>query len=90
MSVFGLNILAPFIFVGVLAQGNIGLASQLPTKVAATTKQENFDSQLVEGQVYRPDLSVITGDNGQDSFGVLRLRNDFDDHIRNEEGKEIK
>lgn len=48
------------------------------------SKQENFDAQLVEGQVYRPDLSVVTGDTSLGGFGALRLRNDFVDHVASE------
>ncbi len=40
----------------------------------------NFDSQVVEGEVYRPDYSVVTGDAPGEGWGVLRLRPDFDDH----------
>ncbi len=43
-------------------------------------KQESFDAQVVEGQVYRPDLSVVTGDTSLGGFGMLKLRNDFVDH----------
>jgi hypothetical protein len=51
------------------------------TKYSKAKKQENFDAQLVEGQVYRPDLSVVTGDTSLGGFGTLKLRNDFVDHV---------
>lgn len=44
------------------------------------TKNHNFDSQVVEGEVYRPDYSVVTGEAPGEGWGVLRLRPDFDDH----------
>lgn len=47
-----------------------------------TSTSESFDSQLVEGQIYRPDLSVVTGDTEADSFGVVRLRKNFEDHAK--------
>ena len=59
-------------------------------KIKAPTKAENFDSQLVEGQVYRPDLSVVTGDTDSNSFGVIRLRANFNDHSKLEKGEAIK
>lgn len=43
-------------------------------------RNHNFDSQTVEGEVYRPDYSVVTGDAPGEGWGVLRLRPDFDDH----------
>ena len=53
-------------------------------------QKEDFDSQVVEGQIYRPELSVVTGDNEGNSFGLLRLRHDFEDHIKNEKGEIIQ
>ncbi len=44
------------------------------------TRSHNFDSQVVEGEVYRPDYSVVTGEAPGEGWGVLRLRADFDDH----------
>ncbi len=54
------------------------------------SQKEDFDSQVVEGQIYRPELSVVTGDNTGNSLGLLRLRNDFEDHIKNEKGEIIQ
>lgn len=45
-----------------------------------STKSHAFDSQVVEGEVYRPDYSVVTGEAPGEGWGVLRLRPDFDDH----------
>ncbi len=59
-------------------------------RVKAPTKTEDFDSQLVEGQVYRPDLSVVTGDTDNHGFGVLRLRKNFKDHAKNDHGELIE
>lgn len=53
-------------------------------------KNHNFDSQVVEGQIYRPDLSVVTGDTDMSNMGVLRLRYNFADHLSLEVGEEIK
>lgn len=44
------------------------------------TKNHSFDSQVVEGEVYRPDYSVVTGEAPGEGWGVLRLRPNFEDH----------
>ena len=43
-------------------------------------KKMSFDSQVVEGEVYRPDYSVVTGEAPGEGWGVLRLRSSFRDH----------
>jgi hypothetical protein len=65
-------------------------AAKDTVKVKGPSKAENFDSQLVEGQIYRPDLSVVTGDTDSNSFGVIRMRANFDDHAKNDKGEVIK
>lgn len=50
----------------------------------------NFDSQLVEGQIYRPDLSVITGDTSLGGLSVLRLRTDLRDLVGQQSGGAVK
>lgn len=54
-------------------------AATKPAK-ATQNRSHSFDSQVVEGEVYRPDYSVVTGDAPGEGWGVLRLRADFDDH----------
>lgn len=59
-------------------------AATPPAKAKVDPKKNrahNFDSQVVEGEVYRPDYSVVTGDAPGEGWGVLRLRPDFDDHF---------
>ncbi len=46
----------------------------------AANKNMNFDSQVVEGEVYRPDYSVVTGESPGEGWGILRLRPNFRDH----------
>jgi hypothetical protein len=43
-------------------------------------KNFSFDDQLVEGEVYRPDYSVVTGEAPGEGWGVLRMRPTFADH----------
>lgn len=49
-----------------------------------------FESLLIQGQVQRPDLSVITGNGQEDSDGLLRLREDFTDLMAMDHGEEIQ
>jgi hypothetical protein len=51
-------------------------------KPASKTKKMDFDKQLVEGEVYRPDYSVVTGEAPGEGWGVLRLRRSFQDHAK--------
>lgn len=49
-----------------------------------------FESLLIQGQVQRPDLSVITGNGEEDSDGLLRLREDFTDLMAMDHGENIQ
>ncbi len=53
-------------------------------------KNIQFESLLIQGQVQRPDISIVTGDAGNDLDGLLRLRNDFIDLMAMDAGEEIK
>lgn len=64
------------------------VAATAPTKKDAkkdeadpkVKRQLSFDSsQLVEGEIYRPDYAVVTGENPGEGWGVLRLRKSFSD-----------
>lgn len=48
----------------------------------------NFDSQVVEGEVYRPDYSVVTGEAPGEGWGVLRLRPNFKDHAQTDKAEQ--
>lgn len=56
------------------------VGAKATTKAKTEKRSHSFDSQVVEGQVYRPDYSVVTGDAPGEGWGVLRLRANFDDH----------
>lgn len=47
----------------------------------------DFESLLVEGQVRKPDISVVIGDPGGGDEGLLRLREDFIDQIAMDAGE---
>ncbi len=55
----------------------------------ADKKNMSFDETLVEGQVYRPELSVVTGDTVLGGLGMLRLRPDFADRELDDKGEAI-
>lgn len=49
-----------------------------------------FESLLIQGQIQRPDLSVITGNNADEGDGLLRLREDFTDLMAQDQGEVIQ
>lgn len=59
------------------------------TAKAAKKDNMSFDSQVVEGEIYRPDYSVVTGEAPGEGWGVLRLRSNFKDHTATD-SEEIK
>ena len=54
------------------------------------SKKLDFESLLIEGQLKRPEISVVTGNSGGDDSGLLRLREDFSDQMAMEAGEEIR
>lgn len=78
-------------FFSVLALGATKTESTQPGKVKYRQgKDLSFDSKTVEGQIYRPDLSVVTGDTDLEGEGLLRLRSHFMDRLTSEAGGELK
>jgi hypothetical protein len=57
---------------------------------AKDVKQIQFESLLIQGQVARPDISIVTGDGGEDLDGLLRLRQDFNDLMAMDAGEVIQ
>lgn len=53
-------------------------------------KKLDFESLLIEGQLKRPEISVVTGNSGDDDSGLLRLREDFADQMAVEAGEMIR
>ena len=52
-------------------------------------KNLDFESLLIEGQLKRPEISVVTGNSGGEDDGLLRLRENFIDQIAMESGEDI-
>jgi hypothetical protein len=53
-------------------------------------KDVNFDELLIQGQINRPDLFVVTGSANQGLDSLLRLRESFLDRTANELGEKEK
>ncbi len=53
-------------------------------------RQIQFESLLIQGQVQRPDISIVTGDAGGDLDGLIRLRQDFTDLMAADAGESIQ
>ncbi len=66
-----------------------------PTKApAAKVKYKssgavNFEELLIQGELKRPEVSIITGNVQQGTDGLLRLRENFTDRITMDAGEEL-
>ena len=67
-------------------EGSIAAASQVKYK---SGKELRFDELLIQGQMKRAEISVVTGDAAEISDGLLRLRENFLDHASADLGEEI-
>ncbi len=75
-----------FFILLLLALPEFGHASEVKYKKG---KDLSFEELLIEGQLKRPELGVITGDEDQLSNGLLRLREDFNDRMSAQAGQEV-
>jgi hypothetical protein len=53
-------------------------------------KDLSFEELLVEGQLRRPELGVVTGDEDQGGQGLLKLRENFLDRLTADAGEEVR
>lgn len=53
-------------------------------------KDVNFEELLIQGQLKRPEIMVVTGNTHQGTDGLLRLRENFLDKTTAEIGEEIQ
>jgi hypothetical protein len=51
-------------------------------------KDVNFEELLIQGQLKRPEISVVTGNVQQGADGLLRLRENFLDRVTADSGEE--
>ena len=66
--------------------GAVASASQVKYK---SGKELRFDELLIQGQMKRAEMSVVTGDPAEVSDGLLRLRENFIDHASVDLGEEV-
>jgi hypothetical protein len=59
-----------------------------PTVKYKAGKELNFEQLVIEGQLKRPELSVVTGDGDEGSNGLLRLRENFVDRMAEAAGED--
>jgi len=52
-------------------------------------KTVNFEELLIQGDLKRPEITVVTGNTAQGSDGLLRLRENFYDRMKAEAGEEM-
>ncbi len=93
-------------FAGLTAQAAPTPAQKLPSSAPQTAVQSpeapspnvrykkgkdvNFEELLIQGQIKRPEITVVTGDDSQGTDGLLRLRENFVDRMTMDFGEEIK
>lgn len=80
----------------IILTGWVGVALAAPESSSVTGvkyrsgKEIRFDELLIQGQMKRAEVSVVTGDQAEFSNGLLRLRENFLDHAANDLGEEIQ
>ncbi len=72
-------------------------ASVAPSSAPATDSNKvkyrsgetvNFEELLIQGQLKRPEVAVVTGNTQQGADGLLRLRENFLDRVATDAGEE--
>jgi hypothetical protein len=53
-------------------------------------KDINVEELGIEGQLKRPELSVVTGDSDENGNGLLRLRENFVDRLAEDAGEDAQ
>jgi len=53
-------------------------------------KDVNLDELLIQGQLKRPDITVVTGNAGQEGDGLLKLRENYIDRLSIDFGEEMQ
>ena len=63
-------------------------ATPSPKVRYTSSKDVNFEQLLIQGQLKRPELTVVTGSTDQGADGLLRLRENFVDRMMTAAGEE--
>jgi hypothetical protein len=53
-------------------------------------KEIDFEALLIQGQLKRPEITVVTGNTNAGTDGLLRLRESFMDRVTADFGEENK
>ncbi len=77
-----LLVMAIFLSFGVMAEEKSAAVKYRPAK------DLNFEQLVIEGQLKRPELAVVTGDSDENGNGLLRLRENFTDRLAEDAGEE--
>jgi Flp pilus assembly protein TadB len=73
------------------ATASISASPAGATKVKYKSGKElRFDELLIQGQMKRAEMSIVTGDPAELSDGLLRLRENFLDHAAADLGEEVQ
>ena len=101
MGSIGLLILGAILFVSHAGTANAAAENETADTTAAAPqaasgkihyksgKDVNFEDLLIQGQLKRPEVSVVTGNVHQGADGLLRLRENFLDRVASDAGEEI-
>ena len=73
-----------------LAQERLSNQSSVSQVKYRSGKEIRFDELLIQGQMKRAELSVVTGDSWETSDGLLRLRENFLDHASLDLSEEVQ
>jgi len=70
--------------------GNDDVATKNSKVKYKSVKEVDFDSLLIQGQMRRPELSIVTGDADDGTQGLLKLRKDFFDRAAVDFGEDVQ
>lgn len=65
-------------------------ADKQPNVRYRKAKDVNFEELLIQGQLKRGEISVVTGDAEDGTDGLLRLRENFLDRVAVDAGEEVQ
>ena len=85
MSVAALSVVA----VGTVQAAQDATSNSVTQVKYRSGKEIRFDELLIQGQMKRAEMSLVTGDQAEFSNGLLRLRENFLDHAALDLGEEI-
>jgi hypothetical protein len=88
LCLIGVFFAGSFAFAAPSKDSTEGKAPAEPTVRYKAGKDLNFEQLVIEGQLKRPELSVVTGDSDEGANGLLRLRENFVDRMAEAAGED--